>query len=95
MLNFDLMDTVAGQQIFEEGVSKGSLRTARENIIEALSERFVAIPAGIRDGVCSVEQHDMLKQLFRHAIRSSRIEDFETVLSKVLAVSGAEELPKH
>lgn len=91
VLNFDLMDTVAGQQIFEEGC----LRTARENIIEALSERFVAVPAGIRDGVCSVEQRDMLKQLHRHAIRSSRIEDFEVVLSKVLSVSEAEELPTH
>ena len=97
MLNFDLMDTVAGQQIFEEGVevgvSKGILREARENIIDALSERFVAVPAGIRDGVCSVEQHDMLKELHRHAIRSSRIEDFEAALSKVLAVSEAEKLP--
>jgi len=97
VLNFDLMDTVAGQQIFEEGVSKGILREAREMVIEALSERFVAVPAGIRNSVCSVEQHDMLKELLRHAIRCSHIKDFEAVLSKVLPVSGtvgrAEELP--
>ena len=88
-----------GSRFLRRVSSKGILREARDNVIEALSERFVAVPPGIRSGVCSVEQHDMLKELLRHAIRCSRIEDFEAVLSKVLPVSGAvsraEGLPTH
>ena len=83
MLNFDLMDTVAGQQIYEEGIEKG----IRDMVIEALAERFVAVPADIRDGVYSVGQHDLLKELHRYAIRSSDIEAFKKVLFKVSSVS--------
>ncbi|MCP4344627.1 MAG: DUF2887 domain-containing protein [Desulfobacterales bacterium] len=79
MLNFDLMDTVAGQQIYEEGI--------KDMVIEALKERFVIIPSNIKDSVYSVEDHDALKALHRQAIRSPQIEDFEKVLSKVLSAS--------
>ncbi|MDM8523207.1 DUF2887 domain-containing protein [Desulfococcaceae bacterium HSG8] len=79
MLDFDLADTVAGQQIFQEGI----MTEARDMVIEALAERFVSVPSDIRDEVCSVGQHDALKELLRHAIRSSDIEEFRTVLSKV------------
>ncbi|MCP4104011.1 MAG: hypothetical protein GY749_00500 [Desulfobacteraceae bacterium] len=79
MLNFDLMDTVAGQQIYEEGI--------KDMVIEALKERFVVIPSNIKDSVYSVEDHDALKALLRQAIRSPQIEDFEKVLSKMLSAS--------
>ncbi|MCP4112776.1 MAG: hypothetical protein GY749_45820, partial [Desulfobacteraceae bacterium] len=79
MLNFDLADTVAGQQIFEEGIEKGIekgiMKDARDMVIEALTERFVALPSGIRDEVYSVGQHEVLKELHRYAIRSSDIEE--------------------
>ncbi len=111
MLNFDLADTVAGQQIFEEGVEKGVEegiekgiekgiergiekgiekgieRGIRDMVIEALTERFVAVPSGIRDEVCSVGQYDALKELHRYAIRSSDIEEFRKVLSKISSAS--------
>ena len=83
MLNFDLMDTVAGQQIFEEGIMK----EARDMVSEALAERFVAVPPDVRDRVYSVGQHDLLKELLRYAIRSSDIEAFKKVLLKVSSVS--------
>jgi hypothetical protein len=95
MLNFDLADTVAGQQIFEEGFEtgvetgfeKGILKDAREMVIEALTERFVAVPSGIREAVYAVEQHDALRTLLRYAIRSSDMEEFTKILSKVSSVS--------
>ncbi|MCP4103983.1 MAG: DUF2887 domain-containing protein, partial [Desulfobacteraceae bacterium] len=87
MLNFDLADTVAGQQIFEEGIEKGVMKDARDMVIEALTERFVAVPSGIRDEVYSVGQHKALKELHRYAIRSSDIEEFRKVLSKVSSAS--------
>ncbi len=87
MLNFDLMDTVAGKQIFEEGVEKGILKNAKSMVIEALTERFVVVPSGLRESVYSVGHHKELKELLRYAIRSPHIEDFEKILSKVLSAS--------
>ncbi len=91
MLDFDLRDTVAGQEIFEEGIQEGIqegiITEARASVIEALTERFVAIPPGIRESVYSVGDHEMLKTLLRHAIRGSHLEDFNKALSKVLSVS--------
>jgi hypothetical protein len=88
VLNFDLMDTVAGKQIFEEGIEKGILKEARGMVIEALTERFAVIPPGLKKSVYSVGRHEELKQLLRCAIRSPHIEDFEKVLSKVLSASA-------
>ncbi len=99
MLNVDLAATVAGQQIVEEGVEKGVEegiekgiergieKGIRDMVIEALTERFVAVPSGIRDEVCSVGQYDALKELHRYAIRSSDIEEFRKVLSKISSAS--------
>ena len=85
MLNFDLRDTVAGQQIFEEGI----LVDARIMVIEALTERFVAVPPEIQEAVNSVGKHEMLKELLRHAIRSPYVEDFKEILAKVVSASKA------
>jgi hypothetical protein len=79
MLNFDLADTVAGQQIFEEGV----LKEAREMVIEVLAERFAPVPSDIRKAVSSLGQHDLLKELLRCAIRISDMEAFRKVLADV------------
>ncbi len=101
MLNFDLRDTVAGQQIFDaghqegvqKGVQKGILKNARIMVIEALTERFAAVPPEIKKALYSVGNHDMLKELLRHAIRSSHIEDFKEILAKVSASSKTEKTP--
>ncbi|MCP4351911.1 MAG: DUF2887 domain-containing protein [Desulfobacterales bacterium] len=83
MLNFDLMDTVAGQQIYEEG----ALNYAREMVIEVLTERFIIVPAEIKESVYSAGDRDILKALFRYAMRSSDIEEFKKVFSKISPAS--------
>ncbi len=83
VLNFDLMDTVAGRQVFEEG----ALEKAREMIIEALTVRFVAVPDDITETVYSVGRHEVLKELHRYAIQSPHMEEFRNILSKVSPVS--------
>ncbi len=77
----------ARELAMKEGEEMGMLKDAREMVMEALTERFVAVPADIREKVHSFGQHDLLKQLLRHAIRSSDIKEFRAVLSKILAVS--------
>ncbi len=90
MLDFDLRDTVAGQQIFEEG----ALMEARDMIIEVLTERFVAVPSEIQESVNSIGEHKILKGLIRHAVRSPKMEDFRKILSKVLPDLNAEDITK-
>jgi len=81
MLNFDLKDTVAGQQIFDAG----ALENARLMVIEVLKERFIAVPHEIKEAVNSVGKHEMLKKILRYAVRSPDMEDFNKTLTKVLS----------
>lgn len=86
MYNIDILD-IAREKGFEEGVEKGVekgvLKNAREMVIEALRERFVAVPSDIRKAVSSLGQHDLLKELLRCAIRISDMEAFRKVLADV------------
>ncbi len=89
MLDFDLRDTVAGQQIYEEGYLEGTLRSIREGVILVLTVRFVAVPPEIRKTIYSIEKREVLKDLFRLAIHCPEIEDFRKILSKVSPASNA------
>lgn len=80
MLNFDLMDTVAGKEIYEEGL----LKDAREMVIEALEERFGIVSGEIMESVRSIGRREVLKELLRRAIRSERVEDFKKMLAKAV-----------
>ncbi len=93
MLNFDLRDTVAGQQIFDAGHQEGILKNARVMVIEALTERFVTVPPEMKKALYSVGNNEVLKELHRHAIRSPYIEDFKEILAKVLVSSKTEKTP--
>ncbi|MDM8515846.1 DUF2887 domain-containing protein [Desulfobacterales bacterium HSG16] len=86
MLDFDLRDTVAGQQILEEGI----LIQARDMVLEALIERFVNVPSEIQELVNSVGNRKALKELHRYAIRSPKMEDFRNILSKVSPASDTD-----
>ncbi len=86
MLDFDLRDTVAGQQIFDEGLQEG-LKGVKDMVIEALTERFIAVPPEIKESVYSIGNQEMLKELLRHAIRSPHVEGFSEILSKVVSAS--------
>ncbi|MDM8540120.1 DUF2887 domain-containing protein [Desulfococcaceae bacterium HSG9] len=90
MLNFDLRDTVAGQQIFDAGRHEGVQEGVLNMVIEALTERFVTVPPEIKKSLYSVGNNEVLKELLRHAIRSPYIEDFKEILAKVLASSKTE-----
>jgi len=88
MLNFDLMDSVAGQQVYDmghqKGLEKGWLETLQEDVLEVLSERFQIIPGDLIEQVRAISLREHLKQLLRQAIRSPDIESFKEMLSKAL-----------
>jgi hypothetical protein len=85
MLNFDLMDTVAGQQVYEMGL----IEEAREMVLEALKEKFGIVPSDMIQQIRAISLRDHLKQLLRQAIRCSDLESFKEMLSKALSSSKA------
>jgi hypothetical protein len=82
MLNFDLMDTVAGQQLYEMGERNGELNTTRKAVIEVLEERFGIVPSKMIDEVRAIARYELLDSLFRQAIRCADMNSFQEMLSK-------------
>ncbi|HIE01621.1 MAG TPA: hypothetical protein EYP59_15240 [Thiotrichaceae bacterium] len=69
MLNFDLMDTVAGQQVHDMGYQKGLLDSAQEMLIETLNERFGIVANDMIQQIRTISLREHLKPLHRLAIR--------------------------
>ncbi len=80
MLNIDISDTVAGKQIFEEGM----LEEARDMVLDVLEKRFKIVPSEIIDRVKSIDSREMLRSLLHQLIRSKEMEDFKQILGKGL-----------
>ncbi len=78
MLNFDLMDTVAGQQLYE----MGELNNARKVVVEVLEERFGIVPSKMIDEIRAIPRYELLNSLFKQAIRCSDMSSFKEMLSK-------------
>ncbi len=80
MLNFDLMDTVAGRQVYEMGL----IKDAREMVLELIDERFGKVSNKLTQQIDSISQRVLLRQLLRQAARCPDIAGFQKALSKVL-----------
>jgi hypothetical protein len=83
MLNFDLMDTVAGQQLHDMGL----IENAREMVLDALDVRFGIIPTDIIKQIRHISKREWLKSLHRQAILCSNMESFKEMLSNALSPS--------
>jgi len=92
MLKFDLMDTVAGRQLYEMGQQKGlqqghgeglqkGLNNSRDMLLDALDARFGLIPHKMIDKIRTIDQLEMLKSLFKQAMRCSDLQSFKKQLS--------------
>ena len=85
MLNFDLMDSVAGQQVYDMGHQKGLIEDAREMVLELLEERFGIVSSEMIEQVRAISLREHLKQLLRQAIRCPDMESFKEMLLKALS----------
>lgn len=82
MLNFDLMETKAGQEVYEEGREEGMLKDAREMVVDALEEHFGIVPIVIADKIHALGRRELLKSLHKQAMRCKNIEEFLSLLEK-------------
>ena len=64
MLKFDLMDTVAGRQLYEMGLQKGFSNAARDMLLDALEARFGLVPHKM------IDQLEMLTSRFIYVNKS-------------------------
>ena len=78
---FDLMDTVAGRQLYDMGRQKAQVNTIQEMLLDALDARFGLIPHKMIDKIRTIEQSEMLKSLFKQAMRCPDLQSFKKQLS--------------
>jgi hypothetical protein len=81
MLKFDLMDTVAGKQLYDMGRQKERVNTLQETVLDALDARFGLVPHKMIDQINVIDQPDELKSLFKQAMRCPDIQSFKEQLS--------------
>jgi len=84
MLNFDLMDSVAGKQLFEMGqqdIRDKWLQNSRETVLKVLDTRFGLIPDEITGKIRAVNHLDVLNNLHEEALRCFDLQNFEKRLS--------------
>ena len=88
MWKFDLMDTVAGRQLYDMGREKEhqewlqkELISVRDMLLDALEARFELVPHKMIDQIHAINQVDELKSLFKEAIRCPNIGSFKERLS--------------
>jgi predicted transposase YdaD len=86
MLNFDWMETRAGQQTFEKGRQTGLLdgmqQGTQEMLLEALGERFSNLTNQLVQQIQAIDQPAILKQLLKPALRCQTVEEFQELLAK-------------
>jgi hypothetical protein len=88
MLNFDLMDSVAGRQLFEmghkDGLNEGlqkELVSVRDMVVDVLVARFGLVSSEIVEKIRIINQPEQLKSLHGEATRCPNIGIFKDRLS--------------
>jgi hypothetical protein len=66
--------------IERRGMERGSLRTAKENLLEVLQVRFEEVPTEYNQRLQNIDDVDFLKQLLRQAITVNSLEEFADLL---------------
>ena len=57
---------------------------AQEMMIEALEERFGHVDSKVKDQIKGITSRDVLKKLFRQALRIRELEEFKEAINQVV-----------
>ncbi|MBF0527264.1 MAG: hypothetical protein HQK56_19455 [Deltaproteobacteria bacterium] len=82
MLNFDLADTVAGQDILKLGMLQGGLQKSREAVIEVLEVRFGRVSSELVDAIKELVDPSLLDALLKQAVLVKSIDEFVVALHR-------------
>lgn len=64
------------------GLKEGKEESVKEMVVEALIERFELVPARMSEQIRGVQSPDVLRGLFRKAVRCGSLEEFGVFLEK-------------
>ena len=79
--NIELRAMEAGRQEgIQAGIQEGTLRSARESVLEVLEVRFNEVPPALRTLINQIEDISRLKQLHISAISINSLADFQEIM---------------
>ncbi len=81
------MPTIAERWIqkgIQQGIQKGLLLEAQEMLLELLEERFGIVPRYIAKKIKEIDSREVVKGLFKIAMRVNSLEEFEEKLKIAL-----------
>jgi hypothetical protein len=64
----------------QQGIQQGLLLDAQEMLLDALEERFEIVPNSIAKKIKQIDSREVVKSLFRIAMRTDSLEEFESKL---------------
>ena len=70
------------QQGIQKGMQQGMLEEARDMLMQLLEERFGFLSTSIVSQIKAIEQREVLKSLFKQALRVESLDGFKELLSK-------------
>ncbi len=66
----------------EKGRKEGILQEAQTTIIDILNERFGKIPSTLPNSVKKIEDHSVLRELRKHALKVNSIKEFKKLIQE-------------
>jgi hypothetical protein len=82
----ETMETIADvlrKEGEQQGISLGELKTSKEMLLEAISEKFGAVSSDLVRRVNSIDSHETLKMLFKQTFRVDSLEEFKAQVLRV------------
>ena len=71
------------QTFIDEGIEKGKVAKAREDVIEVLELRFGSVPSSVRERIEGTEELSALRRLHRSAVTTASLDAFTEALESV------------
>jgi hypothetical protein len=86
MLDFDILDTVAGRQVYDEGLEKGrdeGLINMREMLALNLKNRFGNVSSDVMQSLSEIQDFEFLKTLFSESYTYDNYDLFKKRIATV------------
>ena len=77
---YEIIKREGYEEGIQVGIQQGLLLEAQEMLVEALEERFGIIPKSIAKKIKQIDSREVIKGLFKVAMRTSSLEEFEAKL---------------
>ena len=81
---YEIIKKEGFEEGIQQGIQQGLLLEAQEMLLDALEERFGIIPRSIAKKIKKIDSREVVKGLFKVAMRVNSLEEFENKLKIAL-----------